>query len=104
MRRAISETDRRRQVQSAYNEEFGIVPRTIIKSIESTLVTAAEADYFKVAPEIDLAEYSSPKQLSEAIERLDLEMRQAAAGLKFELAAELRDKLKILRERQLTLT
>lgn len=104
MRRAISETDRRRQVQSAYNEEFGIVPRTIIKSIESTLVTAAEADYFKVAPEIDLAEYSSPKQLSEAIERLDVEMRQAAAGLKFELAAELRDKLKILRERQLTLT
>jgi excinuclease ABC subunit B len=104
MRRAISETDRRRQVQSAYNEEFGIVPRTIIKSIESTLVTAAEADYFKVAPEIDLEEYSSPKQLSEAIERLDLEMRQAAAGLKFELAAELRDKLKILRERQLTLT
>ncbi|MGB5035156.1 MAG: excinuclease ABC subunit UvrB [Blastocatellia bacterium] len=104
MRRAISETDRRRQVQAAYNEEFGIVPRTIIKSIESTLVTAAEADYFKVAPEIDLAEYSSPKQLSEAIARLDMEMRQAAAGLKFELAAEMRDKLKILRERQLTLT
>ncbi len=101
---ALRETGRRRAKQIDYNVAHGIVPRTIIKSIESTLVTAAEADYFKVAPEIDLAEYSSPKQLSEAIERLDLEMRQAAAGLKFELAAELRDKLKILRERQLTLT
>ncbi len=103
MRNAISETRRRREVQGAYNVEHGIEPRSIIKPIEATLVTAAEADYFKVAPDIDVEEYSSREHLAETIERLDREMRAAATEFNFERAAEYRDKIKILRERQIAL-
>ena len=53
MRRAIGETERRRTIQEEYNREHGITPKTIIKSIESTLVTAYEADYFKVPLELE---------------------------------------------------
>src|ERR671918_462210 len=53
MKRAIDETTRRRELQRVYNLEHGIVPQTIIKPIEATLVTAAEADYFKVPLELD---------------------------------------------------
>jgi excinuclease ABC subunit B len=104
MRRAISETRRRREIQAQFNREHGIEPRSIIKPIEATLVTAAEADYFKVSTEVDLEEYTSPELLGETIARLEHDMRAAAAQFNFERAAELRDKLKILRERQLALT
>ncbi len=103
MHRAISETRRRREVQAKYNADNGIVPRSIVKSIESTLVTAAEADYFKVSSDIDTDQYSSPAQLEEAIGAFERDMRSAASALNFERAAELRDKIKILRERQLAL-
>ncbi len=103
MHRAISETRRRREVQAKYNADNGIVPRSIVKSIESTLVTAAEADYFKVSSDIDTDQYSSPAQLEEAIGAFERDMRSAASELNFERAAELRDKIKILRERQLAL-
>ncbi len=103
MKKAIGETQRRREVQEQYNTEHGITPTTIIKSIESTLVTAYEADYFKVPLEFDKFEEYSPKQLKQTIAGLELEMRQAAKDMKFEQAAELRDRLKYLRERQVTL-
>ena len=103
MRRAISETRRRRDVQAKFNADNGITPRSIIKAIESTLVTAAEADYFKVSSDVDAEQYSSPEQLELAIGGLERDMRSAAAALQFEHAAELRDKIKILRERQLAL-
>lgn len=103
MRRAIDETKRRRKIQEEYNLENGITPTTIVKSIESTLVTAYEADYFKVPLELDGFEEYSPKQLKETISQLELEMREAAKDMKFEKAAELRDRLNYLRERSLTL-
>jgi excinuclease ABC subunit B len=103
MQRAIAETRRRREVQGEFNREHGIVPRSIIKPIEATLVTAAEADYFKVAPDIDAEEYSSVEHLAETIERLERDMREAARALAFERAAEIRDKIRILRERQVAL-
>ncbi|HEX8247769.1 MAG TPA: UvrB/UvrC motif-containing protein, partial [Pyrinomonadaceae bacterium] len=103
MRRAIEETERRRQIQEIYNEENGITPTTIVKSIESTLVTAYEADYFKIPLNLDAFEEYSPKQLKETIAGLEQEMRQAARDMKFEHAAELRDKLKYLRDRELVL-
>src|SRR5213082_649165 len=53
MKRAIDETRRRRSLQEGYNREHGIIPRTIIKPIEATLVTAAEADYFKIPLELE---------------------------------------------------
>ena len=101
MRRAINETDRRRAKQTSFNEENGIIPRSIIKPIEATLVTAYEADYFKVPVNLeDFEEYSAEK-LAETIVRLDQEMRDAARKFEFERAAELRDKIKYLREREL---
>ncbi|HEX9960245.1 MAG TPA: excinuclease ABC subunit UvrB [Pyrinomonadaceae bacterium] len=103
MEKAISETERRRKIQEIYNEENGITPTTIVKSIDATLVTAYEADYFKVPLNLDAFEEYSPKQLKETIAGLEQEMRQAARDMKFEHAAELRDKLKYLRDRELVL-
>jgi len=101
MRRAIGETNRRRAKQMAFNEENGITPQSIIKPIEATLVTAYEADYFKVPVNLeDFEEYSADK-LAETIAQLDQEMRDAARKFEFERAAELRDKIKYLREREL---
>jgi excinuclease ABC subunit B len=98
---AISETTRRRKVQEEYNTEHGITPTTIVKSIDATLVTAYEADYFKIPLDLDSYEEYSPKQLKETIQQLEADMRNAAKEMKFERAAELRDKLKYLREREL---
>jgi len=103
MRRAIDETQRRRKIQEEYNTENGITPTTIVKSIDATLVTAYEADYFKIPLNFDAFEEYSPKQLKETIIGMEHKMRQAAKEMKFEQAAELRDRLKYLRERQLEL-
>jgi len=103
MRKAIDETARRRIIQEQYNEENGITPTTIIKSIDATLVTAYEADYFKVPLNLDDFEEYSPKQLKETITQIEADMRFAAREMKFERAAELRDRLKYLRERQIEL-
>ncbi|MGB8510670.1 MAG: excinuclease ABC subunit UvrB [Pyrinomonadaceae bacterium] len=101
MRRAIGETERRRVIQQDYNREHGITPQTIIKSIESTLVTAYEADYFKVPLDLDAMEDYSKANIIATIARLDAEMRAAAKGMEFERAAEIRDRIKYLREREL---
>ena len=102
MKHAIDETRRRRELQQVYNREHGIVPQTIIKPIEATLVTAAEADYFKVPLELEEIEGYSPDQIEATIARLEFEMRAHAKRFEFEKAAELRDRIKYLRERELT--
>ena len=104
MKRAIEETERRRAIQEVFNRENGITPQTIIKPIEATLITASEADYFKVPTEIDQIEDYSPENLEATIARLEFEMRAAAKRFEFEKAAELRDRIKVLRERELQLT
>jgi excinuclease ABC subunit B len=101
MHRAIDETQRRRAIQEEYNQEHGIIPQTIVKSIDATLVTAYEADYFKVPLDLDAFEEYSPKQLKETIAQLEMDMRNAAKDMKFEQAAEIRDRLRYLREREL---
>ncbi len=103
MKYAIDETARRRKIQEEYNAEHGITPTTIVKSIDATLVTAYEADYFKVPLEIDKYEEYSPKQLKETILQLEADMRQAARDMKFEQAAEIRDRINYMRERQIEL-
>jgi excinuclease ABC subunit B len=103
MAKAISETERRRKIQEIYNTEHGITPTTIVKSIDSTLVTAYEADYFKIPLELDAYEEYSPKQIKETILNLENEMRAAAKDMKFEHAAAVRDKIRYLQERQLQL-
>jgi excinuclease ABC subunit B len=104
MRRAIGETVRRREIQMAHNEKHGITPQTIIKPIEATLVTAYEADYFKVPLDLDTMEEYTAGQIEQTITRLEQEMRVAAKNLEFERAAELRDRVKYLREREIQLT
>ena len=69
MKVAIDETKRRRKIQEKYNEKHGITPTTIVKSIDATLVTAYEADYFKVPLELDKYDEYSPKQLKEMVAR-----------------------------------
>jgi excinuclease ABC subunit B len=104
MKRAIDETRRRRSVQEVYNKEQGITPTTIVKAIESTLVTAYEADYFKVPLDLEEYEEYAPDKLTATIARMESEMREAAKRFEFERAAELRDRIKYLRERELQLT
>ncbi|HEV8204987.1 MAG TPA: excinuclease ABC subunit UvrB [Pyrinomonadaceae bacterium] len=101
MKRAIGETERRRGIQEIFNRENGITPQTIVKPIEATLITASEADYFKVPSEVEEIEDYSPANIEATITRLEIEMRGAAKRFEFERAAELRDRIKVLREREL---
>jgi excinuclease ABC subunit B len=104
MKRALDETRRRREIQEVYNREHGITPMTIVKAIESTLITASEADYFKVPLELDEIEEYTAANIEATLVRLEAEMRAAAKRFEFEKAAELRDRIKYLRERELQLT
>jgi excinuclease ABC subunit B len=103
MKRALDETRRRRAIQEVYNREQGITPMTIVKAIETTLITASEADYFKVPLELEEFEEYTAANIEATIARLEAEMRGAAKRFEFEKAAELRDRIKYLRERELQL-
>jgi len=76
----------------------------IVKSIEATLVTAYEADYFKVPLDLEEYEEYSAEKIDETISQLERDMREAAKRFEFERAAELRDRIKYLRERELQVT
>ncbi len=100
MRRAIDETDRRRRIQAAYNEEHGIVPETIVKSIEDVMrqtavadARAASGEELEALPEASDASFDR----EEMIARLEKEMFEAAQKLDFEVAASLRDRILDLR-------
>ena len=103
MKRAIEETDRRRNIQLDYNKENGITPETIVKPIEMLLVSITEADYSDPIP-LRVAEddnIDDPVKLVQRIDEIEEEMREAARRFEFERAAELRDRAKALKERQL---
>jgi excinuclease ABC subunit B len=104
MKRAIGETERRRAIQEVYNREYGITPQTIVKPIEATLITASEADYFKVPSEVEEIEDYAAENIEATVARLEVEMRAAAKRFEFEKAAELRDRIKVLRQRELQFT
>jgi excinuclease ABC subunit B len=101
MRLAISETERRRLVQEAYNLEHGITPASIIKAIDDGLTNLYDRDYGVPALPDDAEEVLSQDQLESRIEGLQVQMKQAAANLDFERAAALRDKIKLLKGREL---
>ncbi|MCS6875094.1 MAG: excinuclease ABC subunit UvrB [Pyrinomonadaceae bacterium] len=103
MRRAIEETKRRRHLQEEYNRKHNITPTTIVKAIESTLITAYEADYFKIPTSLDEIEDYRPENLEKTIKKLEEEMKQSAREMKFEKAAELRDRIKYLKSKLLEL-
>ena len=102
MRNAIAETNRRRTVQEEYNRMHGITPQSIKKNIQAALRTVYEEDYYTVpiAAEEE-AEYLSTVDIPRLIEHLEKEMRAAAKKQEFERAAELRDRIKKLREREM---
>ncbi|HUF49027.1 MAG TPA: excinuclease ABC subunit UvrB [Vicinamibacterales bacterium] len=98
MRQAMSETDRRRARQEAYNAEHGITPASIIKNIGDVLSSVYERDYVTVAREPEERDrFRSRAELDAAIADLERQMREAAASLEFERAAALRDRLRRLR-------
>lgn len=92
MQRAMDETERRRRIQDKYNQEHGIVPRTIIKEIRDLIrITHAAEDLEDEKSFVNVYKEMTMEQRRAAVEQLELEMRQAAKELDFEKAAELRD-------------
>jgi excinuclease ABC subunit B len=102
MQRAIEETRRRRALQEAYNRQHGITPETIVKSIGEILGSVYEKDYPAIPRVAEQeAAYSTPAEVEREINRLSKAMKQAALTLEFEKAAELRDKIRDLRQLEL---
>ncbi len=102
MRRAIEETTRRRRTQADYNERHGITPQSILKPIDMSLIAIAEGDYVTVPagedPDYDVL--SGPERQS-FLAGLEERMKEAARKFEFETAAQLRDKIKALKTREL---
>jgi excinuclease ABC subunit B len=101
MRRALDETDRRRERQRAYNAEHGITPQTVKRNISDLGMAVVEADWMTVPLAADEGAEYRPEQLPEMVTALEGEMRAAAAALDFEKAAQLRDRILALKDLQL---
>ena len=102
MRRAIDETDRRRTIQRAYNEEHGITPQSVINTMDMGLAQILKAEYGEVEVEAaeTLPEFTTQAQLDAFIAKTETEMREAAKKFEFEKAARLRDRIKELKEKE----
>ena len=101
MRITIDETSRRRKIQEEYNEEHGITPKTIVKSVREVINTAIAAEESIDFKDIKDEENEFTKdEINEMIDALKPEMYRAAEELDFEKAAEIRDKIKDLREKK----
>ena len=102
MRRAIGETDRRRAIQRAYNEEHGITPQSIISKVDMGLAQILKAEYGEIEEDeaAGLPEFTSQADVDAFITKLETEMREAARKFEFEKAAKLRDSIKELREKE----
>lgn len=105
MKKAISETERRRKNQQEYNKKHGITPQTIKKQISNLLESIPERDYFTVPVEVKVDENTelAPHEIPALIEKLKKEMKKAAKDLDFERAADLRDQIKALELTELSM-
>lgn len=105
MQEAMRETTRRREVQRQYNEDHGITPESITKKIGDVLSSIEEADYYTIPKDDDkdLAGIRSLQDVHAMIESLEKEMHESAGNLEFEKAAGLRDKIKRLKEKEISL-
>ncbi|MBF1050447.1 excinuclease ABC subunit UvrB [Peptostreptococcus sp.] len=99
MQRAISETERRRSIQIAYNEKHGIVPKTIQKGVRDSIEATKIAEEVESYDVNDVRNLKDEAEISQAIIVLKSEMMAAAENLEFEKAAELRDKIMILEKK-----
>ncbi|MFI5117129.1 MAG: excinuclease ABC subunit UvrB [Terriglobales bacterium] len=105
MRKALDETNRRRAIQRAYNEEHGITPESIVRPLDMTLVAVANADYVDLTNEAEgLPEFRSQEELDSYIAKLESDMREAAKRFEFEQAARLRDTIRDLRTKEFMFT
>ncbi len=104
MNQAIGETNRRRAKQVAYNKENNITPMSIIKSVDMELARIVEADYVTVpvddaSLDAATANIKSEQQLAEMLQQLEGQMREAAKKFEFEKAAQLRDRIRSLKQK-----
>jgi len=107
MNEAISETNRRRTKQLAYNQENNITPQSIVKGVDMELAHIVEADYVTVpldteALDAAAASVKSEAQLAELLAQLENQMREAAKKFEFEKAAQFRDRIKSLKQQDLS--
>lgn len=101
MQVALDETSRRRKIQEAYNKEHGITPKTIVKGVREVINTAIAAeDSLDFKELVDTENEFTKEEINEMIDALKPEMYRAAEELDFEKAAEIRDKIKDLREKK----
>jgi excinuclease ABC subunit B len=106
MEQAISETNRRREKQVAYNAENNITPMSIIKSVDMDLARIVEADYVSIPLDDGVldaatANIKTGDQLNEMLKQLEIQMREAAKKFEFEKAAQLRDRIRSLKQKDL---
>lgn len=104
LRNAVRETERRREIQLEYNKKHGITPRTIRKKIRDITEGLMRDKEFEAAKKaLDLEELSKTRPLEEVIREKETQMREAANGLQFELAAILRDEIRALKAKDKTI-
>src|SRR6266849_2655488 len=107
MNEAIAETNRRRDKQLAYNRENNITPQSITKSVDMELATIVEADYVTIPAEDEALDklpenITTEAQSAGALSRLETQMREAAKKFEFERAAQLRDRIRALKQQDLS--
>ena len=106
MNQAIAETARRRDKQSAYNRENNITPESIVKSVDMELARIVEADYVSIpiddsSLDAAAANVKNEAQLAQLLQTLETQMREAAKKFEFEKAAQLRDRIRALKQRDI---
>jgi excinuclease ABC subunit B len=101
MNRAIAETDRRRALQVAYNEEHGITPTSVLRPVDMALAGILKAEYADITEDAQEMpeQFGSQEDLDAYIAKLEVSMREAAQKFEFEKAAKLRDQIRDLRSR-----
>ncbi|MBI2951175.1 excinuclease ABC subunit UvrB [bacterium] len=99
IRKAVSETNRRREIQQRYNEEHGITPQSIVKSVEEVMLATSVADARREAKVAEPAPAYETEDVVDLIAQLEKKMKRAASSLEFEEAARLRDEIARLKAR-----
>jgi excinuclease ABC subunit B len=101
MRRALDETERRRVIQQAYNEENGITPESILRPIDMSLAQILKAEYADMTEQDETTpEFHNQQDLDAFVAKLEMEMRESAKKFEFEKAAKLRDRVKELKTKE----